>query len=361
MKKFTILMMVLLMSIFMFGQDPAIHVTNDGNVAIGSWSASSKLHVTGGGILTDSYFGLHGGNFTIPTSGSFMAVENTRGNLVFYQNGEPRLTIGSFGNESLIGIGNGSSQQDFPLYIKGQRDSGNPMLKLESTSNQSLIQYKTADGSGGWEGQWYTGINGPYPGRFYFQGSGYGPTVFFDWEGYNGFGIANPEATIHIRQWVWGAKDGFRITNASSVLNIYGKPGGDFHIDSNTPLILNQDGNYVGIGSETIPSFPLHMASGACVTVGGVWTNASSRDLKENIQDLTVEEALEALYELSPKKYNYKTEKDEEYLGFIAEDVPDLVATKDRKSMSSMDVVALLTKIVQDQQKKIEELESRIQ
>jgi|TARA_B100001971_G_C17680499_1_gene282007 hypothetical protein len=63
MKKFTILMMVLLMSIFMFGQDPAIHVTNDGNVAIGSWSASSKLHVTGGGILTDSYFGLHGGNF----------------------------------------------------------------------------------------------------------------------------------------------------------------------------------------------------------------------------------------------------------------------------------------------------------
>ena len=85
------------------------------------------------------------------------------------------------------------------------------------------------------------------------------------------------------------------------------------------------------------------------------------QSLKENIQDLTVEEALEALAELSPKKYNYKTEKDEVYLGFISEDVPDLVATKDRKSMSSMDVVALLTKIVQDQQKKIEELESRIQ
>ena len=48
-------------------------------------------------------------------------------------------------------------------------------------------------------------------------------------------------------------------------------------------------------------------------------------------------------------------------MGFIAEDVPDLVATKDRKGMSPMDVTAVLTKVVQQQQAVIERLEARIE
>jgi hypothetical protein len=35
-------------------------------------------------------------------------------------------------------------------------------------------------------------------------------------------------------------------------------------------------------------------------------------------------------------------------VGFIAEDVPDLVSTKDRKGLSPMDIVAVLTKVVQE-------------
>jgi hypothetical protein len=42
-------------------------------------------------------------------------------------------------------------------------------------------------------------------------------------------------------------------------------------------------------------------------------------------------------------------------VGFIAEDVPELVSTKDRKHMTPMDVVAVLTKVVQDQQKSLRE------
>ncbi len=143
-------------------------------------------------------------------------------------------------------------------------------------------------------------------------------------------------------------------------MNIYGKPAGEFHIDATTPLVLNSSGSYVRIGDDILPSFPLHMSSGAHVTVGGVWTDASSRDLKENIRDLTIDEALTALTLLSPKKYNYRVDKEEEYLGFIAEDVPGIVATNDKKSLSPMDIVALLTKIVQQQQQKLEELEEKI-
>ncbi|EFK12372.1 conserved hypothetical protein [delta proteobacterium NaphS2] len=47
-------------------------------------------------------------------------------------------------------------------------------------------------------------------------------------------------------------------------------------------------------------------------------------------------------------------------MGFIAEEVPDLVATNGRKGMSAMDVVAVLTRVVQDQQKVIEEMGRKI-
>jgi len=99
----------------------------------------------------------------------------------------------------------------------------------------------------------------------------------------------------------------------------------------------------------------LTMANGASCTVGGVWTNASSISLKENIQDLSTQEAVETLNNLNPVKYNYKADKEERHVGFIAEDVPDMVASKDRKGMSPMDVTAVLTQVVKEQQKMIQE------
>ena len=104
----------------------------------------------------------------------------------------------------------------------------------------------------------------------------------------------------------------------------------------------------------------LEMASGATCTTTGVWTNNSSIKYKENVKDLTAEEAADALDDLNPVKFNYKVDKEDEYVGFIAEDVPELVATKDRKGMSSMDVVAVLTKVVKEQQKTIQDLQKRI-
>jgi hypothetical protein len=97
----------------------------------------------------------------------------------------------------------------------------------------------------------------------------------------------------------------------------------------------------------------LHMAGGA-YTDGHSWFSSSSRAYKENIRDLSVDEAMDTLKELSPVKFSYKADSKETHVGFIAEDVPELVATKDRKGMSPMDVVAVLTKVVQEQQKVIE-------
>lgn len=123
-------------------------------------------------------------------------------------------------------------------------------------------------------------------------------------------------------------------------------------------ITIDRDGN-VGIAVSR-PDHPLELASGAHVTAGGVWTNSSSRDKKENIVSLPADAATSALMSLQPVVFNYRNEIDEDYVGFIAEDVPDLVAVADRDALSTMDIVAVLTRVVQEQQSKIKELEARL-
>ena len=121
-------------------------------------------------------------------------------------------------------------------------------------------------------------------------------------------------------------------------------------------LVVNSDGN-LGVGT-TSPQYLIDTGGAYCD--GSDWISGSSREYKQNIQDLTADEAMVTLKDLNPVKFNYKKSPDQENLGFIAEDVPDLVATKDRKGMSSMDVVAVLTKVVQEQQRAISELREKV-
>jgi hypothetical protein len=126
--------------------------------------------------------------------------------------------------------------------------------------------------------------------------------------------------------------------------------------DTTTPLIYGQFDTdklafYGQVGVGKIPTtYQLEVTGGAYCS-GTTWVDASSRALKENILSLDADAAMEALKGLDPVTFNYKTDKEKVRAGFIAEDVPELVATKDRKGMSAMDVVAVLTKVVQEQQK----------
>jgi Chaperone of endosialidase len=89
--------------------------------------------------------------------------------------------------------------------------------------------------------------------------------------------------------------------------------------------------------------------------------NGSSRTYKKNITSLSTEEATQVLQDLSPVKFNYLNDSEDELqLGFIAEDVPDLVATRDRTAIGSLDIVAVLTKVVQEQQTAIATLTDRV-
>ena len=95
--------------------------------------------------------------------------------------------------------------------------------------------------------------------------------------------------------------------------------------------------------------------------VVGRFLDASSRHLKQNIAEVSAEQAMKTVLALSPVRFAYSEDPSEEHLGFIAEDVPDLVATADRKTLSAMDVVAVLTKTVQEQQRLLEEKDTQLQ
>ena len=58
---------------------------------------------------------------------------------------------------------------------------------------------------------------------------------------------------------------------------------------------------------------------------------------------------------LRPVTYNGRQNEAETYVGFIAEEVPVLVAMNDRKGIAAVQIAAVVAKVVQDQQITIED------
>ncbi|MCP5051755.1 MAG: tail fiber domain-containing protein, partial [bacterium] len=102
------------------------------------------------------------------------------------------------------------------------------------------------------------------------------------------------------------------------------------------------------------------MNNGASLTAGGIWTDASSRELKDNIDELSTEDAVTAFEKLKPVTYNYKAEAAEKHVGFIAEEVPELVAMNNRKGLAPMEIVAVLTKVLKESRETIAQLKKRV-
>jgi len=149
---------------------------------------------------------------------------------------------------------------------------------------------------------------------------------------------------------------GDKIGSAATQIDFYTAPSPT--TQGGTARITIMGNGYVGIGTQK-PKYPLQMAAGA-YTDGKTWIDVSSREYKEDIKELSAGEAWEAMQELNPVKYTYKADRTERRVGFISEEVPELVAMKDRRGLSAMEIVAVLTKVVQEQQKTISVLSEKL-
>ncbi|MFQ5905319.1 MAG: tail fiber domain-containing protein [bacterium] len=149
-----------------------------------------------------------------------------------------------------------------------------------------------------------------------------------------------------------------RITGTANYTFAFGR---DFATSTTDAVVFHNSSSLINVGiGNTAPTHLLDVGTNGAYCDGFAWINGCSREYKERVVELSPEEALETVNRLTPVKYNYKSNKDETFVGFIAEDVPELVAMNDRKGLSPMDIVATLTRVVQNQQKEIETLRKEI-
>jgi len=127
----------------------------------------------------------------------------------------------------------------------------------------------------------------------------------------------------------------------------------------------------VGIGT-TAPAYRLDVAGNirttGCVVYNGgtLGTCVSDIRLKDNITDLSFNNALTKVLSLKPKQFTLKNDPSQKISGLIAQDVeqiaPELVVTDEKgyKQIKYGDIQWLLIEAIKEQQKEIEELKAKV-
>jgi hypothetical protein len=142
----------------------------------------------------------------------------------------------------------------------------------------------------------------------------------------------------------------FRFVNGARVWNFFNNPGGIFQLRDatggtspfvlypGTPsnlLVMNSSG--IGINNPA-PAFPIHHSSGARLTAGGVWTNASSRSLKTAFEAIDPLAVLAKVAALPVEGWRYKAEDaSTRHIGPVAEDFQRLFGLGDGESIGTVD------------------------
>ena len=107
------------------------------------------------------------------------------------------------------------------------------------------------------------------------------------------------------------------------------------------------------------PTKLINTETGAYLSDGGVWTNNSDRNKKENIKSLRNKKLLEKLAGLEISEWNYKTEgKNIRHIGPMAQDFYELFGLgKDNISISTIDASGVALAAIQELYKKTEEID----
>ncbi len=142
--------------------------------------------------------------------------------------------------------------------------------------------------------------------------------------------------------------------------------GGSFAINEpgvGKKVSLDSDGDgylagKLGIG-VLVPTHPLQLISGAHVTAGGTWTNASDKDLKENFEEVNGENLLEKIESLDISEWNYKNEADDiKHIGPTAQDFYKAFGVGgDDKSISTVDPSGIALAAIKELYKKSKEVD----
>lgn len=174
--------------------------------------------------------------------------------------------------------------------------------------------------------------------------------------GFASFAAGRRANAIHNGSFVWG--DDFDIDVSSTNINqfIVRASGGIWLGTTSTP-------------SLNIASDFINTSTGAHLTIGGIWTDNSDVNSKENFREVDRREILGRLASLPITRWNYKAEGcDVEHLGPMAQDFSAAFGLgSDDRSIGALDSsgVALaaiqgLYELLQEKERRIEALEARL-
>jgi len=165
-----------------------------------------------------------------------------------------------------------------------------------------------------------------------------------------------------------GNTAGSLITTGTGNVIIGNNTGASIATATDNILICDGSGNIrirassagnIGIG--VAPTLgPLEMASGAYVTAGGTWTNASDVALKQSFQSVDSASILDAVAALNVDKWEYKAEPGVVHIGPTAQDFKAMfgVGANDT-SISTVDAIGVLLSAVKELYQKVKILSQK--
>jgi len=107
------------------------------------------------------------------------------------------------------------------------------------------------------------------------------------------------------------------------------------------------------------PTKLINTETGAYLSDGGVWTNNSDRNRKENITSLSNRKMLEKLADLDISEWNYKVEGENvKHIGPMAQDFFEMFGLgKDNKSISTIDASGVALAAIKELHTKTKEID----
>jgi|GEM_PF-1782803 len=157
---------------------------------------------------------------------------------------------------------------------------------------------------------------------------------------------------------LWNAKDQVWLAGVSGKeqpIALKGHNHTKLHTSDGAETVTVYNSGKVGIGTDVEPEEGIKLEVNGDVKAGNITSSGiaqnSSRELKENIEELSFKTAVDLLKKLNPVTFDYKRNHMKRHnIGFIAEEVPEIFTTSDSKAISIMDIVAVLTAVVKKQQ-----------